>query len=173
MQRISTLLLAVTTSACGTTRTPAPDAPATVQWDSTTAGEVRSVVERGVNSMAQMDIEGVKSVLSDDWTFASFDTDMETKPLRLATRDDVIKYAEDVSAEVKKLNATFEIDAKSLECRGTSTLAYCVLDHEVTATMPQSKPMVQPQRATFVLAKGAAGWKWVHFHSSPGPAASK
>lgn len=172
MHRVSMLILAATVVACTAKTTPAPDAPATVQWDSATAGEVRSVVERGINAFAQLDVEGVKAVMSDDWTFNSFDTDMENKPLRLATRNDVIKYSEAVFADVKKLNATLKIDAKSLECRGTSTLAYCVLDHEVTATVPQGKPMVQPQRATFVLAKGVDGWKWVHFHSSAGPAAT-
>ena len=172
MRPIATMVLAATLAACGSKTTPAPDIPATVQWDSTTAGEVRGVVERGVNSIAQLDPEGVKAVLSQDWTFASFDTDMENKPVRLATRDDAIKFAEGVIADVKKLNATLKIDMKNLECRGTSTLAYCVLDHDVTATMPRGKPMTQPQRATFVLAKGADGWKWVHFHSSAGPAAS-
>jgi len=173
MQRIATLFLAATLAACGAKTTPPSDAPATVQWDSATAGEVRGVVERGVNAFMQMDTEGVKSVLSQDWASASFETDMENKPLRMATRDDAAKYAEDTFAEVKKMGATLKIDTKQLDCRGTSTLAYCVLDHEVTATPATGKPVVQPGRATIVLAKGADGWKWVHWHSSPGPAASK
>jgi ketosteroid isomerase-like protein len=173
MQRIATLFLAATLAACGAKTTPAPDTPATVQWDSATAGEVRGVVERGVNSFMQMDVEGVKSVLSQDWASASYETDFENKPIRMATRDDGIKYAEDIFAEAKKMGATLKVDIKNIDCRGTSTLGYCVMDHDVTATVPKGPPMVQPGRATIVLAKGTDGWKWVHWHSSPGPAASK
>ena len=172
MQRIATLLLAATLAACGTETTPAPDASETVQWDTATAGQVRSVIESGVDAFMALDVEGVKAVLSSDWASASYETDLENKPLRMATRDDAVKYAEDTFAEVKKLNATLKIDKKNLDCRGTSTVAYCVLDHEVTATLPKGDPIVQPGRATIVLAKGADGWKWVHWHSSPGPAAS-
>ncbi len=171
MQRIATLILAATLVACATKPTPTPDAAATVQWDSATAGAVRAEVERGVNAFMQLDVEGVKAVLSQDWASASYETDFENKPLRMATRTDAIKYAEDIFAEVKKMNATLKVDIKNNDCRGTSTLAYCVLDHEVTAIVANGKPLVQPGRATVVLAKGADGWKWVHWHSSPGPAA--
>lgn len=172
MRRMAAVLTALTIAACGTQNTPPPDTAATAQWDSATAGEVRAAVQRGVDAFAQMNVEGVKSVLSQDWASASFETDMENKPVRMATRADAIKYAEDIFAEVKKMSATLKVDTKQLDCRGTSTLAYCVMDHEVTATMADGKTMVQPQRATIVLAKDADGWKWVHWHSSPGPAAS-
>jgi ketosteroid isomerase-like protein len=170
--RIATLLAMATVAACTAQNTPQPSASATVQWDSATAGEVRSVVQQGVDAFSRLDLEGVKAVLSQDWTSASFETDFENKPLRLATREDAVKYAEDTFGQVKQMGATLKIDLKNMDCRGTSTLGYCEFDTDVVATMPKGAPMVQPGRATVVVAKGADGWKWVHWHSSPGPAAA-
>ncbi len=169
--RLAALLVAVTLSACGTT-TPEPSASASIQWDSTAASEARAVVERGVRAFESMDVEGVKSVIADRWATPSFETDMENKPVRMATYADGIKYAEDIFAAVKKMGASLKVDVKDMTCRGTSTLQYCVMDHDVIATMADGKPAVQPQRATIVLGKGQAGWKWLHWHSSAGPAAS-
>jgi ketosteroid isomerase-like protein len=162
------LLLAATLAACVSKTTPEPNDVSSTQWDITAAAEARAVVEQGVRAFESSDLEGVKAVLAESWTTPAYDTDFENKPLRMATQADVIKYAEDTFAEVKKMGATLKIAVKDIACRATSTLAFCVIDHEVTATMANGQSAVQPQQATFVLAKAPAGWKWVHFHSSPG-----
>lgn len=174
MKCIATVLLAATLAACVSKTTPEPSAAAGIQWDSTAAAEAQAVVEQGIRAFESSDVEGVKAVLSDDWTTPAYDTDFENKALGMATRADAIKYAEDSFAQVKQMGATLKIAVKNIACRATSTLAFCVIDHEVTAAMANGQSAVQPQQATFVLAKGSAGWKWVHFHSSPGrtPAAA-
>lgn len=167
MRRPLTPLLAAIVAACASNTTPAPNASATIQWDSTAAEEARAVVEQGVRAFESLDVEGVKSVMAETWMTPSYDTDMENKPVRMATSADGVKYAEDTFAAVKKMGATLKVNPKSIVCRGTSALVFCVMDHEITAKMSDGSSAAQQQQATFVLGKGAAGWKWLHFHSSP------
>jgi len=167
MRRPVILLLASVVAGCSSNTTPTPSAGATIQWDSSAANEARASVERGVRAFEAMNSEGVKAELAETWVTPSYDTDMENKPLRMATYADGVKYVEDTFAAVKKMGATLKIKPKNIACRGTSTLAFCVMDHEITATLPDGKGSVQQQQATIVLGKGAAGWKWLHFHSSP------
>lgn len=172
MRHLIGCFAAAALSACAAQNTPAPSASASVQWDTVAASEVRSVVQQGVDAFARLDLEGIKSVLSQDWTTASFEIDFENKPLRLATRDDAIKYAEDIFGQVKQMGATLKIDLTNMDCRATATLGYCEFVTAVIATPPKGAPMTQPGRATVVAAKGADGWKWVHWHSSPGAASA-
>ncbi len=64
------------------------------------------------------------------------------------------------------MGATFKIDVHSIECRATSTLAYCAMEHDVKATLPDGSMMTQPSRASVVLRRGVDGWKWTHWHTS-------
>ncbi|HJU72152.1 MAG TPA: nuclear transport factor 2 family protein [Gemmatimonadaceae bacterium] len=170
MQRILILICGATLGAC-TANTASESNTAAVQWDSAGANEARAAVERGVNAFSNMDIEGLRSVLATEGFTTSYDLDLENKPLRLATRDEAIKYAETTFAEVKKLNITPKIVIKNLDCRAASGLSYCVLEHDFVATMPDGKAMTQSYQATFALTKEADGWKWMHFHTSPAAAA--
>jgi ketosteroid isomerase-like protein len=175
MSKITALLPAAILLACGTSQESTPDTQMSVPWDSAAASEARAAVERGAKAFEMMDVEGVRGVLAADGFSTSYDLDVENKPLRLATRDDAVKYAEDMFAEVKKMNATIKVTIKSLDCRATSHLGYCVLEHAFDATMPDGKTMSQQQQATIVLTKGADGWKWAHWHTSSAsapPAAS-
>lgn len=172
MRRPLTLLAAAIVSACGANTTPAPSASATIQWDSAAASEARSSVERAVRAFESLNVDGVTAELAQTWATASYDTDMASKPVRMASYADGVKYVEDTFAEVKKIGATLKIEPKNLTCRGTSALVFCVMDHEVTATMSDGKSAVEQHQATIVLGKGEAGWKWLHFHSSAGAAAS-
>jgi ketosteroid isomerase-like protein len=151
--------------------TPAP--AATVQWDSTAASEVRSAVERGFSDFAAMELAGIQRWLSTDGFLPSYDTDIANKPVRMGSRDEAVKYAENMIAEVKKMNAKATVTAKTIDCQATATFAVCVSDYDFTATMPDGKSMSQPSRGTIALAKGPDGWKWTHWHSSPAPAPVK
>jgi len=68
--------------------------------------------------------------------------------------------------EVKKMGATLDMGVPSIHCRATSTLAYCVMEYDFSAMMPDSTKMTQPSRTSLVLRKGEDGWKWAHWHTS-------
>lgn len=165
MRCLPALLIAVL-PACTQPSRATSDSATAVLWDSTAASEARAAAQKGVDAFVAADIEGVKSVFAPDGFITSYDIDLENRPLRLPTRDDAVKYAEDTFAELKKMNATLRGDVKGMDCRGTSVLAYCALDFDLAATLADGKTMSQPSRATIVLAKGAEGWKWVHWHTS-------
>lgn len=70
-------------------------------------------------------------------------------------------------AQMNKMGGMVKVDVHSIECRATSTLAYCAMEHDFKATMPDGSTMSQPSRASVVLRKGIDGWKWTHWHTSP------
>jgi ketosteroid isomerase-like protein len=159
-------LLMLAAAACMQSSTPMADSPTAVMWDSAAETDAKGAVDRMVTAFATMDIEAVKSLLAQDGYAASYELDLENKPVRMSTRDDAVKYAEDVFAEVKKLNATMNVNVKSNECHATSSVAYCSLEHDFSAKMPDGQTMTQPTRASIVLVKEGGTWKWAHWHSS-------
>lgn len=95
--------------------------------------------------------------------------DLENKPVRLESRDEVGRWAEATFAEIKKMGAVLTLDIHSSKCRATATLAYCTVEFDVKSTMTGGTTMSQPSRNTVVLRKGDDGWKWMHWHSSLAP----
>lgn len=165
MTKTWTLLLAVAASGC-TGTAQAPSAPAAAVFDDAAAAEARAAVQKGVAAFASQDLAAVKAELAQDGTVATFELDLDNKPVRLATRDEALKYAEDMFAQLGKMKATLAVDVRSLECRATATIAYCAMEHDFKASMPDGGSISQPSRATIVLRKGGDGWKWTHWHTS-------
>ena len=153
--------------------TPAPQMSTTAQWNDAATQEVRAQVEKTMGAFASMDLEGFKAGLAED--VVAFEMDLEGKPVRLGSRGDAVRYAEEMFAQVKKMGARLKLDIHSSDCRATSTLAYCTVEFDFKATMPDGSTMSQPSRNSVVLRKGDDGWKWTHWHSSlavlPGPPA--
>jgi len=164
MRRHATVLIAVLAAAC-TQPQPATEAAGVVQWDSTAANEARASVQKAFDGLAAMDVNAVTSVVADPF-LPTFDVDLENKPVRMATRDEAVNYVTGIIGEVKKMNATMKLTAKGIECRSTATFGVCTIEYDFAATMPDGKTMSQPSRMTVALAKGADGWKWIHWHSS-------
>jgi ketosteroid isomerase-like protein len=157
-KRLSLLVLVLGAWGC----TPAP--PTTAQWDEVAAQEVRTQVEGTMNAFVSMDLERFRAGLSED--VVAFEMDLENKPVRLGSRDEVGRWAEATFAEVKKMGAILKLDIHSSNCRATSTLAYCTVEFDFKATMADGSTMSQPSRNSVVLRKGEDGWKWAHWHSS-------
>ena len=130
-----------------------------------------------MDAFASMDVEGFKVGLADD--VVAFEMDLEGKPVRLGSRADAIRYAEEMFAQVK-MGASLRLEIHSSDCRATSTLAYCTVEFDFKATMPDGSTMSQSSRNSVVLRKADNGWKWTHWHSSlavlpappPGPYSS-
>ena len=147
--------------ACGCTLAPPP----TAQWNDIAMQEVRTQVEGTMNAFVSMDVERFKAGLADD--VVSFEMDLESKPVRFGSRDEVVRWAEATFAELKKMGASLKLDIHSSNCRATSTLAYCTVEFDLKATMTDGSTMSQPSRNSVVLRNGEDGWKWAHWHSSP------
>ncbi|MBI5745801.1 MAG: nuclear transport factor 2 family protein [Nitrospirae bacterium] len=144
--------------------TPAPQAPTKVQWNDAVAQEVRTQVEGTMGAFVAMDVERFKAGLTED--VVSFEMDMENKPVRFGSRDEVVRWVEATFAEVKKMGASLKLDIHSSSCRATQTLAYCTVEFDFIAKMADGNTMSQPSRNSVVLHKGDDGWKWTHWHSS-------
>lgn len=157
----SLLILSV---AWGSGCTPSPPAPSTAQWDSSAAQEARAQVEKTMSAFAAMNVEDFKAGLAED--VISFELDLENKPLRLGSRNDAIRFAEESFAGVKKMGATLALDFHTTTCRATTTLAYCTVEFDLKVKMADGNTMTQPSRNSVVLFKGQDGWKWSHWHSS-------
>lgn len=138
--------------------------PNTEQWDYAATQEVSAQVERTMGDFASMNLEGFKAGLAED--VVAFEMDLESKPVRLGSRTDVVRWAEDVFAELKKMGARLKLDIHSRDCRATSQVAYCTVEFDLKATMSDGNTMSLPSRNSVVLRKGDEGWKWVHWHSS-------
>jgi ketosteroid isomerase-like protein len=108
----------------------------------------------------------VKAALAEDGTVPDFEVDLDGKPVRLATRADAVKFVDDTFTALQGMNATIAIDIRSLDCHAVAELAYCSMQHDVSAKMPDGTTMAQPSRASIVLRKGSNGWQWTHWHTS-------
>ena len=73
--------------------------PTTVQWNEAASQEVRAQVEKTMRAFASMDLEGFKAGLAED--VVAFEIDMEGKPVRLGSRDDAGRFADETFAQLK------------------------------------------------------------------------
>ena len=126
--------------------------------------DVRARVERTMGAFAAMDMEGFKAGLAEDVT--AFEMDLDGRPVRLGSRDDVLRFAGETFAQLKKMGAKVTLDIHSTHCRVNSTMADCIVEFDFKASMADGSTMSQPTRNTIVLRKGDDGWTWTHWHSS-------
>lgn len=164
MRWIRTTLVPLALSKLVNACNAAPPAPTTVEWNDAAAAEVQAQVTTTMSAFAAMDLGGFKKGLADD--VVSFEMDLEGKPVRLGSLGDVRHFVEETSAAMKKMGAAVMVDFHATRCRATTTLAYCTVEFDLKAKMPDGNTMTQPSRNSVVLARRADGWKWVHWHSS-------
>ena len=126
--------------------------------------DVRAQVERTMGAFVSMDLEGFAAGLAED--VVAFEIDLEGKPVRLGSRDDAVRYAEEMFAQLKQMGASLKLDIHSIDCRANSKLAYCTVEFDLEATMPDGSSMLQPSRNSIVLRQSDGSWKWAHWHSS-------
>lgn len=111
-----------------------------------------------------MNLEVLRAGLAQD--VVAFEMDMESKPVRLGSRAEVLRWAEEMFVELKKMGASVKLDIHSRDCHVTSQMAYCTVEFDFKVTMPDGSTMSQASRNSVVLRRGDDGWKWVHWHSS-------
>lgn len=121
-------------------------------------------VKKTMDAFAAMDLEGFEAGLAADVT--AFEIDMDGKPVRLGSHGEVVRFARETFAQLKKMGASAKLDFHATDCRETAMLAYCTVEFDFNATMPDGSAMSQPTRNTILLRKVGAGWKWAHWHSS-------
>lgn len=151
MKQISIALLGLALGACTSLRTAAPP---------TAQDQVAGVMA----AFVAMQVEGVKAGLTED--VVAYELDLDGKPVRLGSRADVLRYAEDMFAQVRQMGAQLQLDRHALDCRTSADTAYCTVEYDFKAVMPDGSTMAQPSRSSIVLRRGADGWKWAHWHTS-------
>jgi len=166
VKRIAILVVSsVVTCACGGGGNVA--APTTPRPDAVPAAEVEEQVQRTMNAFAAMDRPGFEAGLGEDVT--AFETDLEGAPVLLASRAEVLGFADAVFGAMRSMGATMSIAFHATRCVGSGDVAYCTVSFDLTANTPDGA-MTQPTRNTVVLRRGRQGWRWAHWHSSPATA---
>lgn len=170
--RVTALGAAVSLCVCGIAF--AQQKPAAKMWNEDAANAAHAVVEQGLAAVENMDVEALKAISTAD--IVAYDIDLESKPVRMGSLNEVVGYVQAMTTEAKKMGAKLKFENRKITCRATSELAYCLLEYDFVATLPDSTRLVQPSQTTVVLNKSESGWKWAHWHTSlsvalPAPAA--
>ena len=157
----------LTVSGCATTRPPAATAttPATVQWDEGVNAELVATMQRMNDAWSKGDLEGVRGLLADESFVRSFDLDMTNRPIVFHSKAEVLAFAEQAFAEIKKMGATMQFTIKDIDCRATATFGVCAGQMDAAATMA-GKTEAMSFRLTAGLQKNANGWAVTHWHAS-------
>ena len=138
--------------------------PSTSTGNADAAKAARAVVEQGLATVERMEVEAFRAIATPD--LIAFDMDLEAKPVRMGSLNDAIAYVEAITAEAKKMGATLKFENVKSDVHTTSDMAYCLVDYDFAATMPDGSRTVQPSRTTVVLTKVDGAWKWAHWHTS-------
>lgn len=154
-------------SGCASTCPPAATAttPAAVQWDEGANAELVATVERMNDAWSKGDVEAVRALLAEESFVRSFDLDMMNQPIAFQSKAEVMAFAEQVFAEMKKAGATIQFTTKGIDCRGTATFGVCAGQMDATAQMG-GKTEQMSFRLTAALQKDANGWVVTHWHGS-------
>lgn len=162
MKRLGILVVAV--ASCFVTVAVAAPKDATTKWNDEAAKAARAAVEKGLASVETLDPEALRSQMVPG--IVAYDIDLESKPIRMGSLDEALAYVAALSAEAKKMGAKVKFENTKYNCHATADLAYCLLEYDFTATLPDGTRMVQPSQTTVVLSKIEGAWKWAHWHTS-------
>jgi ketosteroid isomerase-like protein len=160
MRRNCTLLAAAALAACAR-----GSGDAAARWDDAGSREARAQVERTMDAFAARDLGGFTAGLAPD--VVGFEVDLDGKPVRLGSRDEAARFAGSTFAALAKMGAALRLDRHATSCRADASLAWCTVEFDARATMPDGSSMVQPTRNTVVLRRDGGAWKWAEWHSSP------
>jgi quercetin dioxygenase-like cupin family protein len=139
--------------------------PTAVQWDSAATSELAALVQRLNDAWGKGDLETVRTLLAEDGFLRSFDLDMAGKPISFSSKAEVLAFAEQVFAEMKKAGATIQFTTKRLDCRATATYGVCSGELEASAQMG-GKTETMAFRLTAAGQKNEGGWAATHWHGS-------
>ncbi len=125
--------------------------------------DLRAQVEKTMRAFETMNAGAFENLAE---SVTAFEMDLDGKPVRLGSREDVVRYANEMFSAMRGMNATLKLDIHKLECHEASNIGYCTVEFDADVTMPDKSVMTQPTRNTAVLRKEKGAWKWVHWHSS-------
>jgi quercetin dioxygenase-like cupin family protein/ketosteroid isomerase-like protein len=158
------LLICLTSCAEQTPEAQVPSSAAT--WDEAAAQEARAAVEKMTPAFESGDVTALSALVAEDGFLGAYDLDMQGKPITLHSRDEAVRFAEQMFAETRKMEAKVSLRMTSLHCQAMSALAVCRGEMSFSMTLPGGKQEIWPMRGTITLRKGADGWKQTHWHGS-------
>lgn len=162
MKRFEILVVAI--AFCFAAAAVAALKDATTKWNAEAARAARAAVEKGLASVETLDPEALRGQMIPG--IVAYDIDLESKPIHMGSLDEALAYIGAMGAEAKKMGAKVKFENTKYDCHATADLAYCLLEYDFTATLPDGTRMVQPSQTTVVLSKIEGAWKWAHWHTS-------
>jgi ketosteroid isomerase-like protein len=163
------LLLLPLLTGCGKKANKQQAKTPTTHWNDVATQDVKVHVERVMHAFAAMQLDSIKAGLAPNVT--AFETDLDGKPVRLGSRDEVAKFAEDLFGAINTMGARIALDIRSTDCHATVALGYCTVQFDFKMTTKDGKTVTQPQYNTIVLDRTENGWEWAHWQSSAAPPA--
>src|SRR5207249_568683 len=87
--------------------------------------------------------------------------------VRLASKTELVAWLTRQFQEIKDAGgATAAVPQRKMECRATTTVAFCTEECNILIKRADGKVALSPHRGTSVLRKGPDGWKFAHWHVS-------
>ena len=113
-----------------------------------------------------MDVDAIRASFANKDALPSYDLDLRGAPIRFSSRDDVVRYAERVFAEMRKMGATMRLSVHDLQCRANATLGVCAQEFDAEVTLGDGTKEAWSFRGTGAARKEEDGWRWTHWHAS-------
>ncbi len=127
--------------------------------------ELKAACQKMNDAFAKQDLEAFKTLFAEPG-WGAWDLDMSGRPGAWATGKDVVKFFDDAFKQAKQMGVTMSWVDKGINCHATGNWGVCLVEGELTTTIPKMPPLTAAFRSTEVLEKQKGGWKIVHHHGS-------
>lgn len=116
-----------------------------------------------------LNVEGIAGEIADDFLFV-YEMTPDGKPIKLSSKAELVDWLRTSFKEFGKMKAVTAAKNPVMHARATSNFAIVTEECSLRVLLPDGHTQIQTLRATSVARKGPDGWKWLHWHMSPGAA---
>lgn len=146
----------------------AAGSPTSEPWDPAATREVEAAYHQLHDLWNKLDIEALKGRIAGDTVLPTFDFDANNTPVRLASKQAIDRFTEQIFSGLKREGVTSLAVHPTIACRATAQVGICTEECRVQLVARDGSKTIQPLRASAVAVRGASGWRWIQWHMSPG-----
>jgi len=142
--------------------------PTSDPWDPGAAREVEMAYHQLHDLWNKFDVDGLKGQIAGDSVLPTFDVDDANAPVRLAGKQAIDQFTDQIFAGLKRDGLTALAVEPKIACRATAQVGICTEECRVQLVARDGSKTIEPLRATAIAVRGADGWRWIQWHMSPG-----
>jgi len=139
-------------------------APATGEWDAAATASLKAEPEAMLNEIDAGHFEAVEAKMDSD--AIAFDFDSSNAPVRMQGVADIKKVFDGYANMMKTQQLKMKSTLVSSDCRATTSMGFCAIEFDQSATTPTGTMGPYKFRGTLVARRVADGWRWAHWHGS-------